>query len=95
MPQRIQNDAVLVRADGVIGRDLGSSGILVNLETNAIFEVNTTGGRIWALLADGASAHTIANQLTREFDVDLPAAETEVTTILGRFEAEGLVRRRS
>jgi hypothetical protein len=83
----------VVRAERVIGRNLGSASILVNLATNDIFELNVTGGRVWDLLGTTPSTGEVAMRLTEEFDLDLDTAEREVAALVARFESAGLVRR--
>src|SRR5215207_8182687 len=38
----------------VVAQRIGDDVVLVHLRTNRIFELNATGGRVWALLAAGA-----------------------------------------
>jgi hypothetical protein len=83
----------VVRADRVIGRNLGTASVLVNLATNDIFELNHTGGRVWDLLGHTSSPRDVAVMLTAEFDLDLDSAEIEVATLVTRLESAGLVRR--
>jgi hypothetical protein len=83
----------VIRAERVIGRNLGSASVLVNLATNDIFELNDTGGRVWDLFGRTSSPRDVAMMLTEEFDLDLDAAEIEVASLVARLESVGLVRR--
>lgn len=74
----------------VIARRLQQSGILVNLRTNEIFELNHTAMRIWELL-DGETDRTqVLARLISEFDVAPEQAARELQAVLKRFTAQGL-----
>ena len=67
------NPAVPLRPSAtVIARNVGSAAVLINLESNRIFELNETGSRIWALIEQGLDRDAICAQLQQEFD-DPPA----------------------
>lgn len=75
----------------VVARRLDDSIVLVNLETNRIFTLNTTGGRIWELLSAGSSAEEIETVLEAEFDVQREQAGVEVASLVEKLLGEGLV----
>ena len=67
------NPAVPLRPSAVVvARNVGSQAVLINLESNRIFELNETGSRIWALIEQGLDRDAICAQLQQEFD-DSPA----------------------
>ncbi len=82
---------MIVRADDVVARRLGSSSIVVNLRTNDIYELNNTATRVWELLEHHASLAALVAQLGAEFSADRMRLTSEVRELLARFEAEGLV----
>jgi hypothetical protein len=75
----------------VITRRLGSSAIAVHLGSNQIFEFNETGLRIWERLQAGRSVEGIAEDLSREFDVEPAVAEREVSALVERLARQGLL----
>lgn len=75
----------------VVCRRLGSSAVLVDLETNQIFELNATGYRIWSLMSEGLDARAIGDRLQEEFAIDRTELDREVAELLMRLQQEGLV----
>lgn len=65
--------------------------VLVHMGTNQVFELNSTGARIWELLEEGVEGDELLAALTEEFDVDGDQLRGEVDTILGELFFEGLV----
>ena len=81
----------LTPAPGVVAREMPDGAVLVHLGTNRIFELNTTGSRIWALVSEGRSGAEVARQLASEYDVDPDMAAGEVRALLARLTEAGLV----
>jgi hypothetical protein len=86
----LRDGALRPSADAVSNR-LGQGGVVVNLRTNRIFELNATGMRVWELIGSRRTADEIAQQLESEFDADPGRVRTEVETLLGDLAREGLV----
>jgi hypothetical protein len=66
-------------------------GLLVHLKTNQIFELNTTGLRVWELLGEGLEFEEVVGLLGSEFDVDLEQLRREVTDLVSMLRREGLL----
>ena len=75
----------------VVCRRLGESAVLIDLETNGIFELNGTGFRIWELLLEGMTIETMVDRLQAEFGVERDRATTEVGALLARLREERLI----
>jgi len=78
-------------ADDVVARRFDDVVVLINLKTDRMFELNSTGARLWDLIAEGATAAEIHDVMRREFDVadgDLTAA---IDSLVDRLTAEGLI----
>ena len=82
--------AVRVPPD-VVARRLGAGGVLVDLKTNAIFELNDTGMRVWELLADGLVSRDVVRTLIAEFEIDEAAALEACSQLVARLRTEGLI----
>lgn len=76
----------------VVAQRLDEELVLVHLRTNRIYELNTTGARIWELLAAGRNDAQLLQQLAEEFELDVERAEEEVRTFRARLSAEQLLR---
>jgi hypothetical protein len=75
----------------IVCRRLGDSAVLIDLETNGIFELNRTGFRVWELLHDGLTIDAMVHRLQAEFGVERLRATAEVETLLARLREERLV----
>lgn len=77
----------------VVAQRLGDAGVLVDLRSGAIFELNETGLRVWELIAAGASATELVSRLKDEFDGEGAEIETDVEHLLTRLIEAGLLER--
>jgi hypothetical protein len=64
------------RAD-VVARRMGRTGVLVDLRTSRIFELNNTAARVWELLGASLTPNQIVTSLSREYSVDESALGRE------------------
>ncbi len=78
------------RAD-VVARRMGRTGVLVDLRTSRIFEMNNTAARVWELLSRSLTPTQIVSSLAREFAVDESALGRELARLLGQLDHEGLL----
>jgi hypothetical protein len=77
----------------VVHRRLEDEIVLVHLETNRIFALNSTGARLWQLIEEGHDEAEIRARLLQEFDVTPSRLNREVDSVLAELAAEGLVMR--
>jgi hypothetical protein len=76
----------------VVFRRLNEGGVLVDLATNQIFELNDTAARIWELLNEPVETAAVASRLCGEFDIDLDLAAEQVARLVHELESEGLLK---
>lgn len=74
----------------VVFKRLEDRMVLVHLTTNQIFELNSTGARVWELLQDGITGDALFDRLNAEFAVDSETLRREVETLLSELIAAGL-----
>jgi hypothetical protein len=85
------NEFALHLKPDVVFRRLAGGGVLVDLTTNQIFELNDTGARVWELLSENPSQRDAADQLAREFDVDVDIAMRQLRDLVEILRDEGLL----
>lgn len=90
-PPDARQDQVLRHDPDVVSSRLGEAGVLVNLRTNRILELNGTGIRIWELIGEGHRVSAIADRLRAEFDVTPAEVEQELARLVDELVREGLV----
>jgi|SRR5919108_864803 hypothetical protein len=75
----------------VVAQRLGDSGVLIDLRSGRIFELNTTGMRVWELLVEGCAADALDERLMNEFATDERRLHEEVSALLDELQQEGLL----
>lgn len=67
--------------------------MLLDLESGRYFELNATGRRIWELLDEGSSLARVLDRLVAEFDAPREELESDLLTLVGELDREGLLHR--
>ncbi len=75
----------------VLAQQVDDSMVLVHLETNGIFTLNSTGRRVWELLAGGRAVEELERALQEQYQVDQAQLHQEVTELLEMLRTEQLV----
>jgi hypothetical protein len=78
--------------DDVMVRAIGDESVLLNLGTETYFGLNTTGSRMWQLLAASASVAEAVDALAVEFDVDREELMTDLCSLADELVMKGLLR---
>jgi hypothetical protein len=74
----------------VVTQRLGDKGILVDLRTGAIYELNATGFRIWESLQSGVPLVEIVRLLETEFSAPASEIQADVDGLIARLADIGL-----
>ena len=77
----------------VVFRRLDEGGVLVDLSTNQIFELNHTATRVWELFAESYDPAIVVDLLAEEFEVDAETASEHLHALIKDLESEGLLER--
>ena len=85
---------VLHPAADVVWRRVQDSGVLVDLRTNQIYELNETGTRVWELMSEGQSIASVLDQLRSEYEVESSDTQSEVEHLVEELESAGLLERK-
>jgi hypothetical protein len=92
MPDRDDvSNGVLRQSPDVVSNRLGEGGVVVNLRTNRIFELNATGMRAWELMAECHAVQEIARRLQDEFAGDTDLVFAELQQLVADLAREGLI----
>ncbi|HVR40735.1 MAG TPA: PqqD family protein [Thermoanaerobaculia bacterium] len=84
------------RSADVVCRQVGSESILVPIRNNvgnldSIFTLSPVAARIWNLIDGTRDADAIADDVTREFEVDRDTAAADVAELLSSLEEVSLI----
>jgi hypothetical protein len=75
----------------VVWRRVGDKVVVVNLKTNLIYALNSTGARLWELISAGHDRAAVEAALIEEFDVDERELRREVAAGLEQLAQAGLI----
>lgn len=79
------------RQDDVVSRKIGDRLVVVNLQTNRIYELNPTASRLWELLETGRDRAELEQAILEEFDVREPDLSVNLDETLTLLTSEGLI----
>lgn len=83
--------ARLRAASDVVSQRLGDAGVLIDMRTGRMFELNASGIRIWELVTAGLSPQAVVSRLQHEFESTPADLEVEVRALVDDLVREGLL----
>jgi hypothetical protein len=87
---RLTNLSLRIHPDLVFQR-LDDQALLLNMQTNQIYEMNQTAARFWELLSTHADLKYVQEQLMDEFEIEATQLAEETQAILSFLQAEALI----
>jgi len=79
-------------APGVLAKRVDDEIVLVNMETNRIYELNRTAASLWDLLGGGATSAELSERMAAEFDIEQEQLSSEIDEVLRQLAMERLIR---
>lgn len=83
-------DSVQISDDAVF-RELDGEAVILNLDTGIYFGLNTTGTRIWNLIAQHGSLQKVFETMAEEYDVPPESLENDILLLVGQLAEKKLV----
>jgi Coenzyme PQQ synthesis protein D (PqqD) len=77
--------------DEVVWRRLEDEVVIVHVNTNRIYKLNSTAARFWELLAEGRDRDSAERALMEEFEVEAAEVRRETDLLVAELAAEGLL----
>lgn len=78
------------RAD-VIGKEIQSKSVLLNLDSGSYYTLNRAGTFIWSILDQKRGVNYIIDRIAKDFDVDKERAFLDVQAFIEALKNEGLI----
>jgi len=75
----------------VLVRNLEGESVLLNLETEKYFGLDTTGTRMWELLTSSPSIEAAFAKLQEEFEAEPELLRAHLTELLSHLQEHGLL----
>jgi hypothetical protein len=81
-------------APGVVFTPTGDEALLLNLNRETMFVLNSTGARTVQLVIDGMDLETVIRTLASQYSAEATAVEADTKHLIDRLLAGGLLQRR-
>jgi hypothetical protein len=75
----------------VISQELSGETVILDLESECYFGLDTVGTRIWQLIQQGDSVLSIYNTLLDEYEVEAAQLQADLEALLADACARGLI----
>lgn len=85
LPERFQV------APDVVFRQVSGEAVILDLATERYYGLDSTGTRIWQLVAETGSLVEVRRHMLEEFEVAPEVLEKDLEALLGELLAEGLL----
>ena len=72
--------------------ELDGESVLLNLNTESYFGLDEVGARMWSVVTSADSIESAYKQLKDQWDVEPDLLRNDLTVLLEKLAAEGLVR---
>ncbi|HSJ33831.1 MAG TPA: PqqD family protein [Acidimicrobiia bacterium] len=73
-------------------RPLDDGGVVLDAETGAYFELNSTGCQLWEQLGQGNDLDQIAEWMVRQYDIDPSIARSDLDDFIGELRKRHLIQ---
>jgi hypothetical protein len=87
--------SVVAASKDQISSELASDVVILDLKGGTYHGLNTTGARIWTLLAQPRTVGEIRDTILREYDVEPDRCERDLLALLDLLSSKGLVELRA
>lgn len=74
-----------------IAQELAGEVVLVNLENESYYSLNTVGSRLWQLLTEHGDVETATQQLLKTYAIDEATLRIDVEALVDELVQEGLL----
>ena len=76
----------------ILHKDLNGEGVILNLETEAYFGMDTVANRMFVVLSSTDSIEAAYNVLQNEYDIDPATLRRDIQEFIGKLVKYGMVK---
>lgn len=87
--------ARVVISEHVLAQEVGGETVLLDFRSERYFALDAVGTRVWQLLGQGQTPAAVVDTLLGEYAVERTRLAADVSELLGRLEAAGLIHQQS
>ncbi|MGQ8871408.1 lasso peptide biosynthesis PqqD family chaperone [Paenibacillus sp. TSA_86.1] len=82
---------VVTRKEGHLVSDMGGEKVMMSISSGKYYNLGSTGGQIWELIAEGRTLDELIETLAAEYDVASDQCREQVVPFLEHLLGEGLI----
>lgn len=83
---------LVTQREGNIVSDMGSEKVMLNIENGKYYNLGTTGGEMWELIAAPIAVNEVVTKIMTKYNVSKEQCEQEVLSFLAHMYEEKLVQ---
>lgn len=87
----ITDTTLLRRKPGLVGADAADDAILLDIDSGCFFQLNRTGARIWAMVAEPRQFGAVCEGMAGSFRVDPETCRRDVGEFVAELLATGVL----
>ncbi len=87
----LTSDKIIRRSTDVIASEMEDELVMMSMENNAYYGLNSVGRKIWELLESEKTLSSLCDQLMDKYDVDIETCRKDVSKLIVKLEQVGLV----
>jgi len=91
MSAAISGSTVVTRNPSILFNDFDDGLMMMDIDSGHYFDIDSVGGRIWALIEAPVTLDTICDSLVAEYEVEDSVCRTETIGFIGELAEKGLV----
>lgn len=90
--QLIKEDQLLSQTEGILVSDMDGEKVMMSIHSGKYYNLGSTGGRIWEIIAVPATIEHIVSVLSSEYEIEKSVCEQQVSAYLKLLLQEGLIQ---
>ncbi|MBR2566365.1 MAG: lasso peptide biosynthesis PqqD family chaperone [Paenibacillus sp.] len=87
----IHANDVISRKEGNLVSDMGGEKVMMSIASGKYYNLGSTGGRIWELIAEQRKLDELIEALAVEYDIQPEQCREQVVPFLEHLSREGLI----
>ena len=87
----LELDKIIRRTTNTIASPMDDELVMMHMENNAYYGLNSVGRKIWELLEEEQTLASLCGQLMEKYDVDHAVCQRDVSALIEQLEKAGLV----
>ncbi|MDQ0170846.1 lasso peptide biosynthesis PqqD family chaperone [Paenibacillus tundrae] len=91
MTQPIQEQDRFVQKEGHLVSDMGGEKVMMSIQSGRYYNLGSTGGHIWELIAEERTLAELVDALASEYEIDPEICRAQVVQFLEHLTREGLI----